>query len=123
MDEIARKEYTFAMKSVLKISVLEIFQKNAVNIGINPEQLTAKCVFNEKSLKCFFMLSVLVIFSDLYFFHLANNLQEYTESFYITSMSNAVFLVFSIAIWKMKPMFQFIDACKEISLESEQCND
>lgn len=111
------------MKTALKMKVFELFQKNAVNIGIDRKQLTAKCVFNEKSLKCFFVLGILVICSDLYFFHLANNFREYTESFYITSMSNGVFLVFTIAIWKMDALFQFIDDCQITGLQSEQLND
>lgn len=111
------------MKTVLKMSVFEIFQKNAVNIGIDRKQLIAKYAFNAKSLKCFFVLGILVIFSDVYFFHSANNFREYTESFYITSMANAVFLVFTIAIWQMKALFQFIDDSKRMSLLSEQSND
>lgn len=108
------------MKTVSKIGQFELFQKNAVTIGIDRKQLTAKNAFNAQSLKCFFVLGMLVIFSDVYFFHLANNFREYTESFYITSMSNSVFLVFSIAVWKMKALFLFIDDSDRILSSSEQ---
>lgn len=108
------------MGTKMQISVFETFKKNAVNIGIDQEQLTRKNTFNEKNLKCFSALGILVISSDLYFFHLASNFREYTESFYITSMSNAVFLVFSVAIWKMEALFQFIDEVKRLSMLSEQ---
>lgn len=108
------------VKTMVKMAAFELFQKNAVNIGIDRKQLTTRHAFNEESLKCFFVLGVLVICCDFYFFHISNDFRDYTESFYITSMSNSVFLVFSIAIWKMDALFQFIDECQRIRSQSEQ---
>lgn len=110
------------MKAEAKTTIFKELQKNAVHIGIDRKQLTTKYRLNEKSLMCFFVLGILVICSDMYFFHLAKNFREYTESFYITSMSNAGTLVFLIAIWKMNVMFQFIDNCERITVISEQFN-
>lgn len=105
---------------MVKMTAFELFEKNVVNIGIDRKQLTTKHAFNEESLKCFFVLGALAICSDLYFFHMTNDFRDYTESFYITSMSNSVFLVFSIAIWKMNALFQLIDDSQQIGLQSEQ---
>lgn len=97
----------------IRYLVFGIFQKNAALIGIDPHQLERNHPFNTKNLMCFFVLGILTIFSDLYFIFIASTFGEYTQSVYITSMSNAVFLVFTIAIWQMSSLFQFIDAVKE----------
>lgn len=91
------------------MKVFEIFQKNAIFIGIHANQLKRNHSFNKQNVQCFCVLGVLSIFSDFYFIRSANSFREYTQSVYITSMSNAVFLVFSIAIWQMESLFQFID--------------
>lgn len=102
------------------MKVFETFQKNAIFIGINANQLERSHSFNTRSLQCFLVLGVLSIFSDIYFIRLANSFREYTQSVYITTMSNAVFLVFSIAIWQMEALFRFIDDVNQSYFSSEQ---
>ena len=96
------------------------FQKNAYLIGIDSDQFKKSHPFNARNVLCFFILGTLCVFSDLYFIRIASTFGEYTQSVYITSMSNAVFLVFTIAIWQMHELFQFINGVLKYYRSSKQ---
>lgn len=104
-------------KKILNILIFEAVQKHASHIGIDSDLSKQNRRFNSKNLTCFSVLGILSIFSDLYFIRIASTFGEYTRSVYITSMSNAVFLVFTIAIWQIKPLFQFIDDVRRFASE------
>lgn len=96
-------------KKVLDLQIFEALQKHASSMGIDSYQLKQNRRFGLKSLKFLSVLGILSMFSDLHFICIASTFEEYTRSFYIASMSNTVFVIFGIVIWRMKFMFQFID--------------
>lgn len=95
-------------KKRLDILIFEAWQKYASSIGIDIDQFKQNRRFNSKSLKCLAILGILSMFSDLHFICIASTFGEYTRSFYIASMSNAVFVIFAIVVWQMKFIFQFL---------------
>lgn len=91
-------------------------QKYFALLGISRQQSMQP--FNAKNLLSFLILFLLVILCGGFLVCDANNLNEYTESIYITSVTITIATIFLTFIWNMNEFFNFIDEWEKIVEQS-----
>lgn len=50
-----------------------------------------------------------MLLCNIYFFFVASTFNEYVDSFFTSSGTTGIFVIFFVYIWKMKELFQYFD--------------
>lgn len=94
---------------------LKAFGINSSDQQMNP--------FNRRSVLVFFLLGLLCLSSFLFLFYEANTVWEYTFSIYTIASVVEITICFTIVIFQMEKLFEFIDNCESFVSVCESDDD
>lgn len=102
------------------MKLFQSFQNNSAYLGLNSDQMEKGHPFNTKNVMCLILIGYASISNIIYLFNSASSISDNMYSVYMASMTIGVFLVYSIVVWKMKSLFQFINDLEELVELSKQ---
>lgn len=70
--------------------------------------------FNKQHARIQSRLFLSLISTYTFAIHVANSPEELMDSFYIITEASAIFISYSITIFKMEDLFDFIDGCEKL---------
>lgn len=92
------------------MEIFELVKAHLAILGLNKLQAMQPYPFlSVKLLGAFVAVVTNMIPSCIYFFFVASSFEEYIDSFFTSSGSTGIFVIFSIYVWKMKELFQYIN--------------
>lgn len=96
------------------MEVLQFVKTHLEIVGLSTSQSMQPCPWLNGNLFCaIFALSMNMILCCAYFFCVASSFEEYIDSFFTTSASTGILVIFSIFVWKMNKLFRYIDILQE----------
>lgn len=104
------------------MKLFQIAQKKIAILGITSAQSTQKTPFNWKIIRVYFIYGVAWTSSALFLFKEAETFDEYTNNIYITSATAMIMFCFTVVVFKMAKLFQFISDCGKVTERGEQLN-
>ena len=90
-------------------------QNNLKVVGIDSNH----CRFNKKMLMTFLSYGINNILNFMFLFYGASNSREYTDSMYVTCCTVVIGLCYTIAVFKMKDLFKYIEGCENLIEKSK----
>lgn len=98
----------------MTMEIFELVKNHLTILGFSPIQSIQSYPFlNSKLLGAFVAIITNMVLSCIYFFFVASSFEEYIDSFFTSSGSTGIFVIFSIYVWKMKELFQYINILHE----------
>lgn len=91
------------------MKLFRIIQKNFAILGITSAQSIQKHPFNRQIVLLYSIYGSTWISSVLFLFQKANTFEEYTNNIYITSAAAIVMFSFTIIVFKMSKLFEFVN--------------
>lgn len=103
-------------------NTLKLFQLTQIyfqNLGIYPKKPNQKYSFNVISFFILLSMLVIIISTAAFFFLKAETIDEYSDTFYVSSSVTAYVIFFLINIWKMSTILQLIEMYEEFVRKSK----
>lgn len=88
-------------------------------LGIDSYHANQKSLLNERSVTVLSSLCFSLILRTMYLIYEAQSPLEYTESLYVVSTLIAIISAFSIVLWEMPKLFEFINDFESSINQSE----
>lgn len=102
------------------MEIFRLVKTHLTNLGLGQIQLMQPYPFlNRKLLVTSLIMSLNMVLCCLHFLFVASSFEEYIDSFFTSSGSVGVFVIFSTYVWKIKILYQKVDQLQEIVNASE----
>lgn len=96
------------------MKLFQSFQRNVAHLGINSSQMQKGHPFNAKNVLCLILIGFASISEVFFLFDLEGSIGDNMYSVYMATMTTGVFLCYSIVVWKMERVFEFISGVEEL---------
>ena len=90
-----------------------------IALGICPTKPNQKYAFNMTSFFVLFPMLLIFISTTTFFFLKAETIQEYSDTFYVSSTEFSFIVCFLVNIWKMTTILQLIEKYEEFVRKSK----
>lgn len=101
------------------MTVFQSLEENFAFVGITEKQSRQKNPFNLRILMSSITFVVSLVFNFVFLFYIANDFEEYIESFYISTTMLGNSIVFANYVWKMPNLFKCFEGFRNIIGKSE----
>lgn len=92
------------------MEVFKLLKIHLAQLGFSQKQsMRTYPILNGKLLGASVAVIVNMVLCCVYFFFVASSFEEYIDSFFTSSGTTGIFVIFFVYVWKMKQLFQFID--------------
>lgn len=118
--ELKNNSSRFNIELSEKMRLFQSVQSFFAIVGITSYQSMQKHPFNHKILATFFSYSLTMTSYNVYLFHVATTFWEYNDNIYMNSATMLVVIGFTIVVFNIKKLFEFIDSCEAITIDSKQ---
>lgn len=103
----------------MELKVIQSAKNDYPILGFNFNQMDQKNSFNDQNLQAFFALGLAIISNFVYFFHVAQTIDEFIISTFMTTSIVVATIVYVTLLWKMNTMRMLCNAIEKLINESE----
>lgn len=99
-----------AFIDLTNMEIFELLRKHLAILGFTQKHSMQPYPFlNSKLLGASVAVILNMVLCCIYFLFVASSFEEYVDSFFTSSGTTGIFVIFFVYVWKMKQLFEYIN--------------